>query len=138
MSITALVTGKLIAAPEQRTGSSGKPYVRATLAAHDGEADSLVSVIAFGSAAEQLGALAKGDTVAINGRAKVSTWTGRDGATKAGLSVTADVVLTAYQLKQKRKALAPATSEAPASRPATDHGSELGDGPDPWLDGGRA
>ncbi len=138
MSISALVTGKIIATPEQRTGASGKPYVRATMAAHDGEADSLVSVIAFGSAAEQLGALAKGDTIAIQGRAKVSTWTGRDGTAKAGLSVTADVVLTAYQLKQKRKALAPATAEIPTPPPAPDHGSEFGEGPDPWLDGGRA
>ncbi len=137
MTITALAVGKLIATPEQRTSASGKPYVRATLAAHDGDADSLVSVVAFGTAAEQLGALAKGDTIAIQGRAKVSTWTGRDGAAKAGLSVTADVVLTAYQLKQKRKALAPAAAEAPAPRPLTDHGGEFGDGPDPWLDGGR-
>lgn len=138
MSITALVTGKLIATPEQRTGASGKLYVRATLAAHDGEGDSLVSVMAFGSVAEQLGALAKGDTVAINGRAKVSTWTGRDGSPKSGLNVTADVVLTAYQLKQKRKALAPAAAEAPAPRAAVDHGDAFGDRPDPWLDGGRA
>jgi single-stranded DNA-binding protein len=137
LTITALAVGKLIATPEQRTSASGKPYVRATLAAHDGDADSLVSVVAFGTAAEQLGALAKGDTIAIQGRAKVSTWTGRDGAAKAGLSVTADVVLTAYQLKQKRKALAPAAAEAPAPRPLTDHGGEFGDGPDPWLDGGR-
>ncbi|MDP9124024.1 MAG: single-stranded DNA-binding protein [Pseudomonadota bacterium] len=137
MSITALVTGKLIAAPEQRTGASGKPYVRATLAAHDGDADSLVSVMAFGSAAEQLAALAKGDTVAINGRAKVSTWTGRDGSPKSGLNVTADVVLTAYQLKQKRKALAPAAAEAPAPRASAGQGDDFGDGPDPWLDGGR-
>lgn len=137
MTITALAVGKLIATPEQRTSASGKPYVRATLAAHDGDADSLVSVVAFGTAAEQLGALAKGDTIAIQGRAKVSTWTGRDGTAKAGLSVTADVVLTAYQLKQKRKALAPAAAEAPAPRPLTDHGGEFGDGPDPWLDGGR-
>lgn len=138
MSITALIAGKLIATPEQRTGSSGKPYVRATLAAHDGDADSLVSVIAFGTAAEQLGALAKGDTVAINGRAKVSTWTGRDGSPKSGLNVTADVVLTAYQLKQKRKALAPTTPEAQVQRQTVDHGAEFGDGSDPWLDGGRA
>jgi len=137
VSITDLVTGKLIAAPEQRTGSSGKPYVRATLGAHDGEADSLVSVIAFGSAAEQLGALAKGDTIAIQGRAKVSTWTGRDGTAKAGLSVTADVVLTAYALKQRRKALAPAAPEAPAPRLSADHGGDVDDGPPPWLDGGR-
>ena len=135
MSITSLVTGKLIAAPEQRTGASGKSYVRATIAAHDGDGESLVSVMAFGSAAEQLGALTKGDTVAVQGRAKVSTWTGRDGSAKAGLNVTADVVLTAYQLKQKRKALVPAAGSEPTQRAQAD---EFGAGPEPWLDGGQA
>jgi single-stranded DNA-binding protein len=137
MSITALVTGKRIAAPEQRTGASGKPYVRATIAAHDGDGDALVSVIAFGSVAEQLGSLAKGDTVAVNGRAKASTWTGRDGSAKAGLNVTADSLLTAYQLKHKRKALVTPAAEAPSPRPTASHDDRFGTGPDPWLDGGR-
>lgn len=106
MSVTALVTGKLIGDPERRTGQSGKAYVLAKIVAHDGDADSLVSVMAFGSAADQLAALGKGDTVAVNGRAKVNTWSGRDGEMKAGLSVTADAVLSAYHLKRKRQAVA--------------------------------
>lgn len=39
MSITALVTGKLIADPDRRTGSGGKPFTLAKLIAHDGDAD---------------------------------------------------------------------------------------------------
>ncbi len=134
MSITALVSGKLIADPEQRTGQSGKPFVLAKIAAHDGDADALVSVMAFGTAAEQLAAMGKGDAVAITGRARVSTWTGRDGSAKAGLSVTADAVLTAYHVRRKRQAVADGGDRAPRhQQPAPD---ELGTGPDPWLAGG--
>jgi single-stranded DNA-binding protein len=63
-------------------------------------------VIAFGHVAEQLAALAKGDTLALTGRTKVTTWTGRDGEHRAGLSVTADALLTAYHVRRKRAAMA--------------------------------
>ncbi len=106
MSITALVTGRLIAAPERRTGNSGKPYTLAKLSAATEGEDSLVSLIAFGSVAEELAALGKGDTVAINGRAKVNAWTGKDGSPQAGLSVTADAILSAYHLRKRRAAVA--------------------------------
>jgi single-stranded DNA-binding protein len=117
MSITALVTGRLIATPERRTGNSGKPFTLAKLsAAAEGE-DALVSLIAFGSVAEELAALGKGDTVAVNGRAKVNTWTGKDGSPQAGLSVTADTILSAYHLKKRRAGVAgdgePGNSDAP-------------------------
>jgi single-stranded DNA-binding protein len=102
-----LITGKLIADPEQRTGQSGKPYTRATVAAHDGDGDALVSVMAFGTVGEQLAAMTKGDTVALNGRAKLNSWTGRDGVTRTGLSLTADAMLTSYHLKRKRQAVSP-------------------------------
>lgn len=138
MSITALVTGKLIAEPERRTAQSGKTYVLAKIAAHDGDGDSLVSVMAFGSAADQLAALGKGDAVAINGRAKVNTWSGRDGETKAGLSVTADAVLSAYHLKRKRQAIADASAPKPQSGHVAQkagRGDEFGEMSDDWLHG---
>ena len=105
MSIQALVSGKLIATPDRRIGQSGKPYCLARIAAHDGEQDSLVSVIAFGTVADQLASLGKGDAVAVSGRAKVNTWPGKDGALKSGLSITVDVILTAYQVRRKRAAM---------------------------------
>lgn len=131
MSVTALVTGKLIADPERRTGAGGKPYTLAKLIAHDGEADSLVSLIAFGSAAEQLGALTKGDALAVNGRAKAKTWQAGDGSTRAGLSVTADAVMTPYQLTRKR---AKVQADAPAEPPAGRTPASAGHGSPPWED----
>lgn len=135
MSITALITGKLIADPERRTGPSGKAYTRATVIAHDGDGDALVSLMAFGTVSEQLAALAKGDTVAVTGRAKVNTWAGRDGSTKVGLNVTADAILSTYHLKRKRQAMAPTTGE-PAQQAQQPAGDEFGQGHDTWLDGG--
>lgn len=137
MSITALVTGKLIADPDHRTGQSGRPFVLAKIAAHDGDSDALVSVMAFGTAVEQLAALAKGDTVLVNGRAKVSTWTGKEGTAKAGLSVTADVVLSSYQLKRKRQATADAgnTSQPSRQRPQPSNDESVGGPDEAWHDG---
>ena len=112
MSIAALITGRLVANPEQRTGQKGKPYTLARVAAATEDGDALVSVIAFGTAGEQLAALVKGETVAFTGRAKVSTWQGRDGEHKAGLSVTADALLTVYHTcGRRRQAVAPAADE---------------------------
>ena len=125
MSITALVAGKLIAAPEKRVGRSGKPFTLARMAAHDGEANAVVSLIAFGTAGGQLAALAKGDALAVNGQAKVNTWQAQDGTTHASLSVTADTVLTTYALKKKRDALA-------AAVPAVAEGEPVPDGRPPW------
>lgn len=106
MSFTALVTGRLIADPERRTGTGGKPFTLAKIAASSGDGDALVSVIAFGSIAEQLAAMTKGDALALTGRAKVSTWSDREGNARAGLSVTADALLTAYHLRRKRAGVA--------------------------------
>lgn len=106
MSITALIAGRLVADPEKRAGTNSKPYTLAKVSAATEGGDSLVSVIAFGSVAEQLAALAKGDSVSLTGRAKVSTWAGREGDTWAGLSLIADGLLTAYHLRRKRQAMA--------------------------------
>ncbi len=124
MSIVALVTGRLIADPETRTseGTRGKPYTLAKVAAATDEGSALVSVVAFGSVAEQLAALSKGDTVALSGRAKPTAWQGREGeGPRAGVSMVADHLLTAYHLRRKRQAV---------SRPAGDAGH------DPVNDGG--
>lgn len=106
MSVTALITGRLIADPERRTRSRGKVFSLAKVAAATEDGDSIVSVIAFGSVAEQLLELGKGDTVALTGRAKVASWSDRDGNPKAGLSLAADALLTAYHLRRKRAAMA--------------------------------
>ncbi|MCC7152858.1 MAG: single-stranded DNA-binding protein, partial [Rubrivivax sp.] len=94
------------------------------------------SVIAFGTAGEQLAALAKGDTLAIAGRAKPKAWTDREGSLKAGLDVVAEQVLTAYHLRRKRTAIAGDTDSdtAPSSRRVGRSGGP-GDRNDAQVDG---
>lgn len=48
-------------------------------------------------------ALSRGDSVAIAGRAKLSSWQ-KDGEEKHGLSVVADRVMSAYAAGKQRKA----------------------------------
>lgn len=130
MSITSLIVGKLIADPEQRTGSSGKPFTTARLAAGTDDESVLCSVIAFGAAATQLAALGRGDSLAITGRTKPKAWAGKDGEPKAGLDIVADQVLTAYHVKRKRRAMA-GDSAPDSARGGHDQGDDV------WLHGGR-
>jgi single-stranded DNA-binding protein len=104
MSITALISGRLVADPERRTGGSGKPYTTAKLLAAADDESVFCSVIAFSTAADQLAALLKGDTVALVGRTKPKAWT-KDGETKSGLDVVADQVLSVYHLRRKQDAM---------------------------------
>lgn len=106
MSVTALTTGKLIADPDQRTSAGGKAYTTARLAAGTDDESVLCSVIAFGHVGEQLAALAKGDSLALVGRAKPKAWTDREGQLRAGLDIVADHVLTPYHVRRKRQAMA--------------------------------
>lgn len=106
MSVTALITGRLFAEPARRTCLGGKVVALAKVAAATDDGDSLVSVIAFGNVTEQLLELGKGDTVTLTGRAKVASWSDRDGNHKSGLSLTSDALLTAYHLRRNRAAMA--------------------------------
>jgi single-stranded DNA-binding protein len=46
-------------------------------------------------------ALGKGDTIAVTGRATIKTWE-KNGEHRAGLSVVAEGVMSAYQLEKRR------------------------------------
>lgn len=105
MTITALIAGRLVADPERRTSSNGKTYTTARVTAGTDDDSVLCSVIAFGHVAEQLAALAKGDSLAITGRTKPKAWIDREGHPRAGLDVVADAVLTAYHVRRKRQAM---------------------------------
>ena len=137
MSITALITGKLIADPERRTSASGKPFTTARLAAAtEGDDSALCSLIAFGTVAEHLAALAKGDTLAIAGRTKPKAWTSKDGELKAGLDVVAEQVLTVYSVRKKRAAMAGEAETQPVARSGGAAGHQAGiDDDTEWLAG---
>ncbi len=102
--LSVLATGQLVRDPQSRTSSVGKPYVTALLRVPCEDGDPLLcSVIAFSpDAVQALLALAKGDAVAVAGRAKMNTWE-KDGESRTGLSIVADQVLTAYQVEKRRQ-----------------------------------
>lgn len=132
--ISALISGKLIVAPTKRVGQSGKEFTTATIAASSGNGeDVMVSVIAFSTDAQAaLGALGKGEGVAVTGKATPKVFTGKDGQSKPALDLVVEVVMTPYQLKVKRdkstgSSNEPQEKKAPRKPPTTtnrtfDHG----------------
>ncbi|MFO0734216.1 MAG: single-stranded DNA-binding protein [Nitrospiraceae bacterium] len=104
MSLAILALGTLTGDPHERTSSGGKTYVTANVRTATDDEPVMVSAIAFGETAKAaLLALKKGDTVAVNGRGKLTSWAGKDGEQRHGLSVVADGVLTAYGVSSRRK-----------------------------------
>lgn len=121
MALDVLAQGKLVKQPEQRTAANGRPYALAQIAVATDEGDVLANCIAFrAEAVDALLALDKGDACAVAGRGKVSTWTNRDGETRASLSITVEAVLSAYHVRRKRAAAQrdddPADDSTPAAR----------------------
>ena len=102
--IDALISGKLIKTPELRTGQSGKPYAQFLLSVAVGDDQPVVvSGMSFGEVAERVAKLQKGDPLAVIGSLKPSEWQDKTtGATKHGLSVTVNNVLSPYDIKKRR------------------------------------
>jgi len=103
--LTVLASGVLVADPRARTTAAGKAYATCLLRVpSDGGEAALCSVIIFNNdAVEALLSLAKGDSVAVTGRATLSTWT-RNGEQHHGLAIVGERVMNAYQLEKRRSA----------------------------------
>lgn len=115
MSIDALLQGRLMNAPTQRTSKNGNPFTVfrlkvANAGTGDAGADSLlVNCIAFSETAQDvLLALDAGEGIAVSGALKVGVWTANDGTTKPSLDMTVGAVLSAYSVAKKRRAMQPA------------------------------
>jgi len=103
--LTALVSGTLTADPVERTSTAGKPYSTALMRVPCEDAEAMLcSLIAFApEAVRSLVVLTKGDSLAVAGRGKLTTWE-KGGEQRHGFSVVADQVLSAYQVDKRRKA----------------------------------
>jgi single-strand DNA-binding protein len=109
MSLHAVAVGTLVGAPAHRTGQSGKDFATGDIrVAAEGESV-FVSLIAFGDQAQQLLADQQGATIAVSGRAKLTSWTGRDGVEKHGLSL---MVFEITSVAKARRANADRRQEA--------------------------
>jgi single-stranded DNA-binding protein len=90
-----LVTGALTADPQSRTSQAGKPFATGNLRVAADADSTFVSLIAFGDRAQDLLAHRQGSTIAVAGRAKLTSWTGKDGAEKHGLSIVVEQIASA-------------------------------------------
>ena len=110
--LDALISGKLIKQPELKVSPNNKQYCQFLLGVHIGEPENIiVSGIAFGSHAERIAKLGKGDAISVIGGLKPSEWADKaTGETKRGLSVTVANVLSVYDIKKKRKPDTPENS----------------------------
>ena len=98
MSLYMLASGALIGDPQSREGAKGR-FTTATILANGDEAVR-VSVIAFGDEATRLLEFVKGDALAVSGRARLTSWTGRDGAEKHDISLVAEQIAAAKPLSR--------------------------------------
>lgn len=98
-----LIRGKLVKDPQVRMGKSDKQFTTGGLIVRDGDMSLFVSVIAFGSEGERLGALSKGEALSVAGQARMTEWEGSDGSMRRGMSVTVSKILTLADAKRERK-----------------------------------
>ncbi len=99
MSFYALITGILIADPVARQGAKGQ-FATATIRVATDDGAILVSAVAFGRLADNLLECRAGDAVAMAGRARLTAWTGRDGAEHHGVSVVVEQIASAAAVRR--------------------------------------
>jgi single-stranded DNA-binding protein len=106
--IRALITGELVANPQERTGKTGKAFALARVSVPQGDEGRIFcSVIAFqGEAVARLLQLKAGASVSLAGALKVSTWQAKDGTTRPQLDLVADEAASTTPRPRKPKAQA--------------------------------
>jgi len=106
--IDALISGKLFAKPEQRTGSTGRPFATCKIRVATGEDSIFVSVIAFDAGVVHgLMALDAGDSVSLSGELTPKVFVGKNGEAKPAIDFKAHAIATPYHVMRKRQAMQP-------------------------------
>ena len=114
--IDALISGKVMGTPSQRTSKNGNHFTVAKVRVPNGDEAMFCNVICFAEGVQAaLLALGDGDAVAMAGSFKVGTYQAKDGTHRASLDLTATQVLTAYHVTKKRKAMK--LEQPPSSAP---------------------
>ena len=106
--LSAIVSGQIVTDPKHGTSKSGTDWANCVVRVPCGQnretgdqESAFVQVACFGDEAGKLARLVKGDSVSATGALKPTTYT-KDGQERHGLSLTAQAILTAYQIRQKR------------------------------------
>jgi len=106
--IRALVSGELVANPQERTGKTGKAFALARVSVPQGDDGRVFcSVICFNDdAVARLLQLKAGASASLAGTLKVGTWQAKDGTARPSLDLVADEVASTTPRPRKPKAQA--------------------------------
>jgi single-stranded DNA-binding protein len=119
MSIDALITGRLVGQPQQRTSKNGKPFTTCKARIPTGDDSLFCNVICFDQATQAaLLALDGGEAVSLAGELKVGIWQANDGTTRPSLDMTAHALLTTHHVRRKRQAMQPEQDGRHEQRPS--------------------
>lgn len=121
MTVHVLVTGTLFRAGEQRTSSSGRRYVRATIkaAAADTSGAEFFDLMVFSeTAGAELERLEVGERVAVQGALKLELYTPEGKPPRISRTIFADHVLALRAPAKERKAKATAATPPERLPPA--------------------
>jgi single-stranded DNA-binding protein len=106
--LSALISGQLATDPKHGTSQTGTTWSSCVVRVpcgqnkETGDAESaFVQVACFGSHAEALARLGKGDSISAQGQLKPTVYQ-KDGQERHGLSLTANQLLTEYAIRKKR------------------------------------
>lgn len=106
--LSALASGQIVRAPKTGTSASGTRWCNATIRVPCGQdregaaVSAFVTVLAFNDVADRLSRLGQGDSVAVQGPLKQTTYQTKDGETRHGLELLAQSLLTPYDLRKRR------------------------------------
>lgn len=105
--IHAYIYGRLGKDPKVGTTKKGQPYTQVSLAVNSGregtEETTWITVFAFGSQGEALGATKKGECMGAVGRLFKRSYTGTDGVEKLAWSLSADTLIGCQSERSPRK-----------------------------------
>ncbi|SRR5581483_3829759 len=118
--IETAVEGSLGSLPVERHTQTGKRYVTLAIVVREKGSDDAewVNVSAFEAVADEVpGDLAKGERLYVEGRARLSRWTTKDGQARVNLQVTAFRLLVLDRIGRKRRKTEalPRNAEKPAN-----------------------
>lgn len=103
---SAMISGALLADPQQRIGKSGKVFAAAKVRFVQGDRNGFASVIAFGEVAESLLQLRAGDSITVAGKAVTTAWADKTtDEPRSGLHVVANALLTAHPMPLRRMSI---------------------------------
>lgn len=108
------VAGRLVRDPEQKVSKNGKPYTQALLLAAAGEAEQLITLMAFDLETQTpLSGMKKGGGISVVGNASFRGYMDKDGQPQVGVTIMMNQMMAMVMTEGNGKAKAKAKQQQP-------------------------